>query len=255
MRRGFNPKKLATRTTVFVLLLVSALSVYYSLALILKLPLPIPHGLDTGELLVTLVSLIGVYLAVDHLATTDEIVSQIERMEEAILRSKGGDYYANFAELWSRITHLATHAEHEILALVANDEFIPAKHWEIGLAARLREAFNSSRTYIRYDLLIITSKEPSHPDCRTAIDGWNKWKSSLPPQLHEHVRIGFRKSQPICVTAIVVDQKHVCIGFASKGRGNTDTGLVFENSPELAVRIATWFNMQFVVELSSTHAA
>jgi hypothetical protein len=255
MKHGFDVRKLTTRTAVVVLLLVSALSVYYSLALLLKLPLPIPQGLDAGELLVTLVSLIGIYLAVDHLAPTDEMVSKLERMEDAVLRSKGGDYYANFAALWSRITHLATHAEHEILALVANDEFIPAKHWEIGLAPRLRDALNSSRTYIRYDLLIITSNELSHPDCRTAIDGWNKWKNSLPPQLHEHVRIGFRKSQPICVTAIIVDQRHVCIGFASKGKGNTDTGLVFENSPELAVRIATWFNMQFVVKLSSTHAA
>jgi hypothetical protein len=253
MRHGFNAKKLVTRTAVFVLLLVSALSVYYSLVLLLKVPLPIPHGLDTGELLVTLVSLIGTYLAVDHLATTDEMVSQLERLEDTILRSKGGDYYANFAELWSRITQLAIHAEHEILAVVSNDEFIPAKHWETGLAARFRDAFNSSRTYIRYDFLIITSKELSHPDCRTAVDGWNRWKNSLPPQLHEHVRIGFRKSHPICITAIIVDQRHVCICFASKGKGNTDTGLVFENSPELAVRIATWFNMQFVVELSSTH--
>jgi hypothetical protein len=120
MRHGFDARKLATRTAVFVLLLVSALSVYYSLALLLKLPLPIPQGLNTGELLVTLVGLIGIYLAVDHLATTDEMVSQLKRMEDAILRSKGGDYYANFSELWSRITHLATHAEHEILALVAN---------------------------------------------------------------------------------------------------------------------------------------
>jgi hypothetical protein len=253
MRHGFDVKKWTKRTAVVVLLLVSVLSVYYSLVLLLKVPLPIPQGLDTGELLVTLVGLIGVYLAVDHLATTDEMVSQLERIKEIVLRSKGGDYYANFAELWSRITHLAIHAEHQILAVVSNDEFIPAKLWENGVARRLRDAFNSSRTYIRYDLMIITSKELSHPDRKTAVDRWNKWKNSLPPQLHEHVRIGFRKSQPICVTAIIVDQKHVCICFASQAKGNTDTGLVFENSPELAVRIATWFNMQFVVELSSIH--
>ena len=54
------------------------------------------------------------------------------------------------------------------------------------------------------------------------------------------------------LTAVIVDQRHVCLCVATKGKGNTDTGVIFENNGDLGTRVATWFNVQFAAELLSS---
>ena len=236
-------------SSVIVLALISLFSVYYSVATQIKIGLPVPAGIDNIGLLITLVSLIGIYLCVDHLGSAGELDDRLSDIIHTLRRGRGGIYYDTFSDLWGRITHLASFAEREVLVVVSNDDFIPAKEWEQRLSKRIQESYRSTRAYIRYDVLVITSKPSDHADCVSYEHEWQLWKQTLPDRLRPQVRLSIRNSQPIGLTAVIIDQSHVCICMATKGKGNTDVGLVFEGNPDLGSRMATWFNVQFTADL------
>ncbi len=253
------------------LLIISALSLWYVIGTHLEIEHPFGIGIPPDHLLILLVALIGLYLAVDDILTQAKItvrlegvdnciknassliVARIGQVDEHVTRARSGQSFTNFGELWSRITHLASEADEEILVIVSNDQFVPQKDWYDGLAARIKQVYEHSETHVRYDLVIDTSKDETAPECQTALNGWSAWKNSLPEYARSFVRITFRKVLTLGVTVVIIDNKHVCICFVSKGKGHTDTGLVFENSNELGARMASWFNLSFDSYLQAHH--
>ncbi len=253
-------------------LIISFLSIYYIVALHLQINKPFGIDINNQELLTTLVALIGFYLATDDIITSGEITTELKQIaknntttseaisarlnhiDEHVLRARTGEYFTNFRELWSRITHLATQADNEVLVTVSNDQFVPARDWYDNLAKLLKQVYEHSQTHLRYELVIDTTKDTTHIDCQTALRNWTEWKNSLPEYARDFVQLVFRKTLPLAFTAVIIDHKHVCICFVSTGKGHTDTGLVFENSGELGARMATWFNLQFSGDLQKTNA-